>query len=103
MQSTVVKRSVVVGKHKTSISLEDAFWTSLKEIAASRHLPCSDLLAPIKPYNELLGRIFPGYSFVDVDETHLSMRIKLPTGNTIEFHDLSSGEKEVFFILALFV
>jgi energy-coupling factor transporter ATP-binding protein EcfA2 len=58
---------------------------------------------PIKPYNELLGRIFPGYSFVDVDEQHLSLRIKLPTGNVIEFQELSSGEKEVFFILALFV
>ncbi|WP_347265337.1 ribbon-helix-helix domain-containing protein, partial [Nitrobacter sp.] len=29
----VVKRSVVVGGHKTSVSLEDAFWTSLKDIA----------------------------------------------------------------------
>ncbi|MFX4820817.1 ribbon-helix-helix domain-containing protein, partial [Acinetobacter baumannii] len=26
----VVKRSVVVGGHKTSVCLEDAFWTSLK-------------------------------------------------------------------------
>ncbi|MBI3699224.1 MAG: ribbon-helix-helix domain-containing protein [Afipia sp.] len=32
----VVKRSVVVGGHKTSVSLEDAFWTSLKDIA-TRH------------------------------------------------------------------
>lgn len=58
---------------------------------------------PITPYNKLLGRIFPGYSFVDVDEQHLSMRIKLPTGNIIEFQELSSGEKEVFFILSLFL
>jgi predicted DNA-binding ribbon-helix-helix protein len=47
MQSTVLKRSVVIGKHKTSISLEDAFWTSLKEIAASRHSTCSSLLSEI--------------------------------------------------------
>lgn len=37
----VVKRSVVVGGHKTSVSLEDAFWTSLKEIATRRGLPLS--------------------------------------------------------------
>jgi len=47
MQSTVVKRSVVVGGHKTSISLEDAFWTSLKEIAVSRQTSCSVLLSEI--------------------------------------------------------
>ena len=29
----VVKRSIVIGGHKTSVSLEDAFWTSLKDIA----------------------------------------------------------------------
>jgi len=36
MQSSIIKRSVIIGGHKTSISLEDAFWSSLKEIAASR-------------------------------------------------------------------
>lgn len=33
MKSTVVKRSVVLAGHKTSVSLEDAFWKGLKEIA----------------------------------------------------------------------
>ena len=47
MPSAVVKRSVVVGRHKTSISLEDEFWTSLKEIAASRHSSCSGLIGEI--------------------------------------------------------
>ncbi|MBN9594006.1 MAG: ribbon-helix-helix domain-containing protein [Afipia sp.] len=37
----VVKRSVVVGGHKTSVSLEDAFWSSLKDIATRRGLPLS--------------------------------------------------------------
>ncbi len=37
----VVKRSVVVGNHKTSVSLEDAFWTSLRDIAAQRGLTLS--------------------------------------------------------------
>jgi len=47
MRSAVVKRSVIVGGHKTSISLEDAFWTSLKEIAVSRQTNCSVLLSEI--------------------------------------------------------
>jgi predicted DNA-binding ribbon-helix-helix protein len=33
MKSQVIKRSVMIDGHKTSISLEDAFWSSLKAIA----------------------------------------------------------------------
>jgi predicted DNA-binding ribbon-helix-helix protein len=33
MKSQVIKRSVVIDGHKTSISLEDPFWSSLKAIA----------------------------------------------------------------------
>jgi predicted DNA-binding ribbon-helix-helix protein len=43
MRSSVVKRSVVVAGHKTSVSLEDAFWSAFKEIAASRHVTVSEL------------------------------------------------------------
>jgi predicted DNA-binding ribbon-helix-helix protein len=35
---SVAKRSVVLSGHKTSVSLEEGFWTSLKEIAASRDM-----------------------------------------------------------------
>ena len=47
LKSPVVKRSVVVAGHKTSVSLEDAFWKGLKEIAGGRHLTLSDLVAAI--------------------------------------------------------
>ncbi|MGQ3674088.1 ribbon-helix-helix domain-containing protein [Xanthobacter sp. TB0139] len=47
MKSPVVKRSIVIAGHKTSVSLEDAFWEALKEIAASRRLTLSDLVASI--------------------------------------------------------
>jgi predicted DNA-binding ribbon-helix-helix protein len=47
MKSPVVKRSIVVAGHKTSVSLEDAFWTCLKEIAAGRDITLSDLVASI--------------------------------------------------------
>ena len=47
MKSPVVKRSVVVAGHKTSVSLEDEFWKGLKEIAGGRHVTLSDLVATI--------------------------------------------------------
>lgn len=47
MKSPVVKRSIVIAGHKTSVSLEDAFWEALKEIASSRRLTLSDLVATI--------------------------------------------------------
>ena len=47
MKSLIVKRSVVLGGHKTSVSLEDAFWKSLKEIAASGKMTVSELLTAI--------------------------------------------------------
>jgi predicted DNA-binding ribbon-helix-helix protein len=47
MKSPVVKRSIVVAGHKTSVSLEDAFWQGLKEIADEKDLTLSDLVATI--------------------------------------------------------
>jgi predicted DNA-binding ribbon-helix-helix protein len=47
MKSLVLKRSVVIAGHKTSVSLEDAFWTALKEIATLRDMALSDLVASI--------------------------------------------------------
>ena len=47
MKSQVVKRSIVIAGHKTSVSLEDAFWRGLKEIAAMRNIPLSDLVSTI--------------------------------------------------------
>ena len=47
MKSPVVKRSIVIAGHKTSVSLEDAFWRGLKEIAGGRDMTLSDLVATI--------------------------------------------------------
>ena len=47
MKSQVAKRSIVVAGHKTSVSLEDAFWKALKEIAGQREITLSDLVASI--------------------------------------------------------
>lgn len=47
MKSPVVKRSIVIAGHKTSVSLEDAFWRGLKEIAGGRDMTLSDLVSTI--------------------------------------------------------
>jgi predicted DNA-binding ribbon-helix-helix protein len=47
MKSPVVKRSIVIVGHKTSVSLEDAFWNGLKEIAKKYDMNLSDIVADI--------------------------------------------------------
>jgi predicted DNA-binding ribbon-helix-helix protein len=47
MKSHVVKRSIVIAGHKTSVSLEDAFWDALKDIANHKDKTLSDLVADI--------------------------------------------------------
>ena len=62
MKSTVVKRSIVLAGHKTSVSLEDAFGEGLKDIAKTKR----------KTLPELVGGI-------DIDREHanLSSAIRL--------------------------
>ena len=47
MKSSVVKRSIVIDGHKTSVSLEDAFWSGLKEIAPAEGATLSETVAEI--------------------------------------------------------
>ena len=47
MKSLVVKRSIVIGGHKTSVSLEHAFWQAFKEIANLRKMSLSELVMTI--------------------------------------------------------
>jgi predicted DNA-binding ribbon-helix-helix protein len=47
MKSPVVKRSIVVGGHKTSVSLEEAFWSGMKEISHERDSTLSELVGEI--------------------------------------------------------
>jgi predicted DNA-binding ribbon-helix-helix protein len=47
VKSPIIKRSISVGGHKTNISLEDAFWTGLREIARSRTMTISAVVADI--------------------------------------------------------
>jgi predicted DNA-binding ribbon-helix-helix protein len=46
-RSPIVKRSIVIGGHKTSVSLEEAFWNGMKEISAQRGETLSELINSI--------------------------------------------------------
>jgi predicted DNA-binding ribbon-helix-helix protein len=52
MKSTVLKRSIVISGHKTSISLEDPFWSGLKEIAKGHKSTLSSVVAQIESSRE---------------------------------------------------
>jgi predicted DNA-binding ribbon-helix-helix protein len=41
------KRSIVLSGRKTSVSLEDQFWNSLKEIARERNMTLAELVSAI--------------------------------------------------------
>jgi predicted DNA-binding ribbon-helix-helix protein len=52
MQSSVVKRSIIVAGHKTSVSLEDDFWAALKTTASEGGLTLSELVGRIDAERE---------------------------------------------------
>ena len=86
MKSPIVKRSIVIAGHKTSVSLEEAFWKGLKDIAASRRATLSDLVASIdteRQHGNLSSAIrlfvlshyqtrttLPDRSFIATDQVH---------------------------------
>ncbi|GGD20392.1 ribbon-helix-helix domain-containing protein [Aureimonas glaciei] len=43
----IVKRSITIRGHRTSISIEDAFWIRLQAIAGARAQPIAALVAAI--------------------------------------------------------
>lgn len=47
VKSAVIKRSIIVARHRTSVSLEDVFWVGLREIAKNRGVTLSDLVGEI--------------------------------------------------------
>ena len=52
MRSSILKRSVVIGGHKTSVSLEEPFWAELKQIAHTQHVTLSVLVTKIDDTRE---------------------------------------------------
>ena len=60
LRSRVIKRSLVVGGHKTSVSLEDTFWVQLRTIAQKLNVHLSQLVGSIdseRQHNNLSSAI----------------------------------------------
>jgi hypothetical protein len=88
MKSLIVKRSVVIDGHKTSVSVEDAFWGSLKKIAARRRLTLSALPGTFAsmglPHFE---RVAPQIIAVELDQVEgieEHVRVMVPVPDAIE-------------------
>jgi len=56
MSDAIPKRSVIVAGHRTSVSLEEPFWSRLKEIARSRNMSINDLVTEIDAQDNATGR-----------------------------------------------
>jgi predicted DNA-binding ribbon-helix-helix protein len=46
-KSAVIKRSILINSHKTSVSLENDFWFGLREIADHEHISIPQLVEHI--------------------------------------------------------
>src|SRR5262245_32165328 len=52
VKSSVIKRSIVIAGHKTSVTIEEEFWDSLKEIAGERNMTVTKLIGEIDANRE---------------------------------------------------
>ena len=77
MKSLVTKRSIVIAGHKTSVSLEDAFWKGLKEIAAGRDRTLSQMVGDIDSVRAT-GNLSSAIRLFVLD--HYRMLIAAPAG-----------------------
>jgi predicted DNA-binding ribbon-helix-helix protein len=118
--SLIVKRSIVVAGHKTSVSLEDAYWKSLKEIASGRNMTLSSLVTAVdseRPQSNLSSaiRLFvldfyrnqladvEGATMTDVETALANCRalinqIKAGLSAKEPFVDVSSATELLFYI-----
>ncbi len=87
MKSLVTKRSIAVGGHKTSISLEEPFWKGLKEIAANRDLTLSEMVKSINA-GRLNGNLSSAIRLFVLD--HYRTRIGTEIATTSEKKELSA-------------
>lgn len=53
MSSRPVKRSLTLRGHRTSVTLEDAFWKAFRAIAAEQNKPVNELAAEIDETRDL--------------------------------------------------
>ena len=80
MKSSIVKRSVVIAGHKTSVTLEDPFWSGLKEIAYDQGATMSKMVTEIDKTRQR-GNLSPAIRLFVLDR----VRTKLLT-NPAHWH-----------------
>jgi predicted DNA-binding ribbon-helix-helix protein len=52
MKSSIVKRSMTIDGHRTSVGLEETFWSDLEQIARAQDATLSELVAKIDQTRE---------------------------------------------------
>ena len=55
MKSPIIKHSIVVAGRRTAVSLEDAFWEGLREIAKERNETLKDLVSKINADRQMFN------------------------------------------------
>ena len=80
MKSLIVKRSVIIAGHKTSVSLEDAFWKAVKEIAIAQGTTLSNVVSSVDAERKC-GNLSSGIRLFVLD-FYRSRRKKEPTGQS---------------------
>ena len=90
MKSLVVKRSIVIAGHKTSVSLEDAFWNGLKEIAQGQHMTLSNMVGDIDKLRRQ-GNLSSALRLFVLDR----VRTPGPSGNSEGLSLLDGGSPQV--------
>ena len=81
-KSLVLKRNVRLNERMTCISLEDAFWDALKEIAAAQQRPVFDLIVGIDSKRQQANlsseiRLFVLNHYLSATETRTNRRDQL--------------------------
>jgi len=88
MNSTVKKRSIIIGNHKTSISLEDIFWASLKQIARERATTVSAIIGLLDASHER-GNLSSTIRLFVLD--HYCKNVGSTLGQSRELSDQNAG------------
>jgi predicted DNA-binding ribbon-helix-helix protein len=69
MKSLVIKRSIVVAGHKTSVSLEEAFWSGLKKFAQNDNITLSKMVGDIDQRRHHRGNLSSAIRLFVLDRT----------------------------------
>ena len=93
MKSRIVKRSIVIDGHKTSVSLEDQFWSGLKEIARAQGATLSKVVAEIDSVRQQ-GNLSSALRLFVLDQ------VRMPRGTPLDSELHSSVHPQAPAVLA---